>query len=107
MLYNFQDCVGAIVGIHIHIKVLGVDVSRNRCKREYPTQKVLVVRDFDKEFIYMYYLDGKELFIKNTFIRNNKPIIPGDNIKKLPKIINYIFIVIIFNRQVSMFFLIG
>ncbi|KAJ0026344.1 hypothetical protein Pint_07257 [Pistacia integerrima] len=46
----FKDCVRAIDGTHIHVKVLVVHAARYRGRKEYPTMNVLAACTFDLKF---------------------------------------------------------
>jgi hypothetical protein len=48
-----QDCVGAIHGTHIRVKVYAKDAPRYRHRKEYPTQNVLVACTFALKFTYV------------------------------------------------------
>ncbi|XP_050280325.1 uncharacterized protein LOC126721316 [Quercus robur] len=76
----FKDCVGAIDGTHIRVKVSAKDAPRYRGRKEYTTQNVLAACDFDMRFTYV--LPGWEgiasdsRIIKNALSREDKLIIP-------------------------------
>lgn len=78
MLY--QDCVGAIDGTHIRVKVSASDAPRYRGRKDYPTQNVLAACTFDLKFTYV--LTGWEgtasdsRIIKNALSREDKLKIP-------------------------------
>ena len=48
-----QDCVGAIDGTHIRVKVSSVEAPRYRGRKDYPTQNVLAACTFDLKFTYV------------------------------------------------------
>jgi hypothetical protein len=54
----YQDCVGAIDGTHIQVKVFAKDAPWYRGRKEYPTQNILVVFTFNLKFTYV--LEGWE-----------------------------------------------
>ncbi|KAG6507954.1 hypothetical protein ZIOFF_033309 [Zingiber officinale] len=74
------DCVDALDGIHIRVKVSDVDAPRYRGRKDWPTTNVLVGCSFDLKFIYV--LAGWEGIasnsrnIKNALSRRDKLIIP-------------------------------
>ncbi|KAL0005297.1 hypothetical protein SO802_012858 [Lithocarpus litseifolius] len=74
------DCVGAINGTHIRVKVSVIDAPRYRGRKEYTTQNVLAACDFDMRFTYV--LPGWEgtasnsRIIKKALSREDKLIIP-------------------------------
>ncbi|XP_059664095.1 uncharacterized protein LOC132309848 [Cornus florida] len=77
----FKDCVGAIDGTHIRVKVSKKDAPRYRGRKDYPTQNVLAACSFDMKFTYV--LPGWEgtasdsRVIKNALSeREEKLIIP-------------------------------
>ena len=76
----FENCVGAIDGTHIRVKVSPLDAPRYRGRKEFPTQNVLAACTFDLKFTYV--LPGWEgtasdsRIIKNALIREDKLIIP-------------------------------
>ncbi|XP_054820765.1 protein ALP1-like [Prosopis cineraria] len=76
----FKDCVGAIDGTHIRVKVPSLDAPRYRGRKEFPTQNVLATCTFDLKFTYV--LPGWEgtasdsRIIKNALTREDKLIIP-------------------------------
>ncbi|WCJ29879.1 hypothetical protein M5689_011482 [Euphorbia peplus] len=49
----FKDCVGAIDGTHIRVKVSNTDAPKYRGRKEYPTQNVLAACNFDLKFTYV------------------------------------------------------
>ncbi|XP_054803932.1 protein ALP1-like [Prosopis cineraria] len=76
----FKDCVGAIDGTHIRVKVPSLDAPRYRGRKEFPTQNVLAACTFDLKFTYV--LPGWEgtasdsRIIKNALTREDRLIIP-------------------------------
>ncbi|GLT83173.1 hypothetical protein SLE2022_014780 [Rubroshorea leprosula] len=76
----FKDCVGAIDGTHIRVKVSPLDAPKYRGRKEYPTQNVLAACTFDLKFTYV--LTGWEgtasdsRIIKDALKREDKLIIP-------------------------------
>ncbi|CAJ2662521.1 unnamed protein product [Trifolium pratense] len=76
----FKDCVGAIDGTHIRVKVSAKDAPRYRGRKDYPTQNVLAACTFDLKFTYV--LAGWEgsasdsRIIKNALTREDKLKIP-------------------------------
>ncbi|WCJ44062.1 hypothetical protein M5689_024754 [Euphorbia peplus] len=65
----FKDCVGAIDGTHIRVKVLYVDAPKYRGRKEYPIQNVLAACTFDLKFTYV--LTGWEETASNSRIIKN------------------------------------
>ncbi|KAG6490386.1 hypothetical protein ZIOFF_051682 [Zingiber officinale] len=49
----FKDCVGALDGTHIRVKVFDEDSPRYRGRKDWPTTNVLVVCSFDLKFTYI------------------------------------------------------
>ncbi|XP_074559887.1 uncharacterized protein LOC141815924 [Curcuma longa] len=76
----FKDCVGALDGTHIRVKVSDVDAPRYRGRKDWPTTNVLAACSFDLKFTYV--LAGWEgtasdsRIIKNALSRRDKLIIP-------------------------------
>ncbi|CAK8541444.1 unnamed protein product [Lathyrus sativus] len=76
----FKDCVGAIDGTHIRVKVSAKDAPRYRGRKDYPTQNILAACTFDLKFTYV--LAGWEgsasdsRIIKNALTREDKLKIP-------------------------------
>ncbi|XP_070022515.1 uncharacterized protein [Nicotiana sylvestris] len=48
-----SDCIGAIDGTHIRVKVSQCEALRYRGRKDYPTQNVLVACTFDLKFTYV------------------------------------------------------
>ncbi|XP_047267645.1 protein ALP1-like [Capsicum annuum] len=48
-----QDCIGAIDGTHIRVKVSQYEVPKYRGRKDYPTQNVLAACTFDLKFTYV------------------------------------------------------
>ncbi|KAJ0520767.1 putative harbinger transposase-derived nuclease domain-containing protein [Helianthus annuus] len=76
----FKDCIGAIDGTHVRVKVPNKDAPRYRGRKGYPTTNVLAACTFDLKFTYV--LTGWEgtasdsRIIKNALTRDDKLIIP-------------------------------
>ncbi|XP_022031205.2 uncharacterized protein LOC110932156 [Helianthus annuus] len=76
----FKDCVGAIDGTHVRVKVPNKDAARYRGRKGYPTINVLAACTFDLKFTYV--LTGWEgtasdsRIIKDAFSRSDKLVIP-------------------------------
>ncbi|KAL5576292.1 hypothetical protein UlMin_017991 [Ulmus minor] len=76
----FKDCVGAIDGTHVRVKVSKEDAPRYRGRKDYTTENVLAACDFDMRFTYV--LPGWEgtasdsRVIKDALLREDKLIIP-------------------------------
>ncbi|KAJ9552217.1 hypothetical protein OSB04_016262 [Centaurea solstitialis] len=76
----FKDCIGAIDGTHVHVRVPSKDAPRYRGRKGYPMINVLAACTFDLKFTYI--LSGWEgtasdsRIIKDTFTRNDKLLIP-------------------------------
>ncbi|KAG6470760.1 hypothetical protein ZIOFF_071837 [Zingiber officinale] len=49
----FKDCVGAIDGTHIRVKVSPIDAPKFRGQKDFPTQNVLAACTFDLKFTYV------------------------------------------------------
>ncbi|XP_019415865.1 PREDICTED: putative nuclease HARBI1 [Lupinus angustifolius] len=49
----FKDCIGAIDGTHIRVKVPRAEAPRFRGRKEFPTQNVFAACDFDMKFTYV------------------------------------------------------
>ncbi|XP_028204632.1 putative nuclease HARBI1 isoform X2 [Glycine soja] len=49
----FKDCIGAIDGTHIRVKVPRAEAARFRGRKDYPTQNVLAACNFDMKFTYV------------------------------------------------------
>ncbi|KAK2640664.1 hypothetical protein Ddye_028459, partial [Dipteronia dyeriana] len=77
----FKDCVGAIDGTHVRVKVSRDDAPRYRGRKGYPTLNVLATCSFDLKFTYI--LRGWEgtasdsRIIKNALTRKDNLIIPN------------------------------
>ena len=80
MFVCVRDCVGAIDGTHVRIKVNNAEAIRFRGQKQYPTQNVLAVCTFDMKFTYV--LPGWEgiasdsRILKNALSRTDRLIIP-------------------------------
>ena len=80
----FKDCIGAIDGTHVRVRVPSKDAPRYRGRKGYPTINVLAACTFDLKFTCI--LNGWEgttsdsRIIKNAFTRNDKLLIPEGNI---------------------------
>ncbi|XP_021737717.1 protein ALP1-like [Chenopodium quinoa] len=76
----FKDCIGALDGTHIRVKVAGANARRFRGRKGYPSQNVLAACTFDLKFTYV--LVGWEgsasdsRVFKNALSREDKLIIP-------------------------------
>ncbi|KAG6535299.1 hypothetical protein ZIOFF_000264 [Zingiber officinale] len=76
----FKDCVGALDGTHIRVKVSDVDAPQYRGRKDWPTTNVLAGCSFDLKFTYV--LAGWEgtasdsRIIKNALSKRDKLIIP-------------------------------
>ncbi|GJT63012.1 putative nuclease HARBI1 [Tanacetum coccineum] len=76
----FKDCIGAIDGTHVRVRVPNRDAPRYRGRKGYPTINVLVACTFDLKFTYV--LSGWEgttsdsRIVKDAVTRNDKLIIP-------------------------------
>ncbi|KAG6530874.1 hypothetical protein ZIOFF_004635 [Zingiber officinale] len=64
-----DNCIGAIDGTHIRVKVSKEDVSRYRGRKNYPTMNVLVACTFDLKFTYV--LPGWEGSASDSRILDN------------------------------------
>lgn len=79
----FKDCIGAIDGTHVRVKVPSKDAARYRGRKGYPTINVLASCTFDLKFTYV--LTGWEgtasdsRIIKNALTRDDKLLIPRGN----------------------------
>ncbi|XXG51718.1 hypothetical protein AAC387_Pa03g0227 [Persea americana] len=78
----FKDCIGAIDGTHVRVKVSRADAPRFRGRKDCPTQNVLAACSFDMRFTYV--LPGWEgtasdsRIMRNGLVRQDKLIIPQD-----------------------------
>ncbi|KAG6481767.1 hypothetical protein ZIOFF_058388 [Zingiber officinale] len=78
----FKDCVGALDGTHIRVKVSDEDAPRYRGRKDWPTTNVLAACSFDLKFTYI--LSGWEgtasdsRIVKNALSRRDKLLIPHD-----------------------------
>ncbi|KAJ9174410.1 hypothetical protein P3X46_013056 [Hevea brasiliensis] len=76
----FKNCVGALDGTHIRVKVPRELAPRFRGRKEWPTQNVLAACSFDMKFTYV--LPGWEgtasdsRILKNALDREDKLLIP-------------------------------
>nr|XP_043624113.1 putative nuclease HARBI1 [Erigeron canadensis] len=76
-----KDCIGAIDGTHIRVKVANKDAARYRGRKGYPTINVLCTCTFDLKFTYV--LSGWEgtasdsRIIKDALTRDDKLVIPN------------------------------
>jgi len=84
-LYNFvsyikKDCLGAIDGTHVRVRVRRSDAARFRGRKDWPTQNVFAACDFDMKFTYV--LAGWEgttsdsRILKDGLVRDDPLIIP-------------------------------
>ncbi|KAA8548198.1 hypothetical protein F0562_004541 [Nyssa sinensis] len=77
----FKNCIGAIDGTHVRVKVSNEDAPRYRGRKNYPTQNVLAACSFDLRFTYI--LPGWEgtaadsRIIKNALTRDDNLKIPN------------------------------
>ncbi|XP_071694010.1 uncharacterized protein [Rutidosis leptorrhynchoides] len=76
----FKNCIGAIDGTHVRVRVPNKDAPRYRGRKGYPTINALVACTFDLKFTYV--LSGWEgtasdsRIIKDALSRDDKLIIP-------------------------------
>ncbi|KAL2319923.1 hypothetical protein Fmac_028892 [Flemingia macrophylla] len=76
----FKDCLGAIDGTHVQVKVPTSDAPRFRGRKDWPTQNVFAACDFDMKFTYV--LGGWEgttsdsRILKDALSRQDPLIIP-------------------------------
>ncbi|KAL2333864.1 hypothetical protein Fmac_015077 [Flemingia macrophylla] len=76
----FKDCLGAIDGTHVRVKVPRSDAPRFRGRKDWPTQNVFPACDFDMKFTYV--LGGWEgttsdsRILKDVLSREDPLIIP-------------------------------
>nr|KYP66964.1 Putative nuclease HARBI1 [Cajanus cajan] len=76
----FKDCLGAIDGTHVRVKVGRSDAPRFRGRKDWPTQNVFAACDFDMKFTYV--LGGWEgttsdsRILKDVLGREDPLIIP-------------------------------
>ncbi|KAG6516054.1 hypothetical protein ZIOFF_026501 [Zingiber officinale] len=74
------DCVCALDGTHIRVKVSNIDVPKYRGRKDWPATNVLAACSFDLKFTYI--LSGWEgtasdsRIIKNALSRHDKLLIP-------------------------------
>ncbi|XP_014492739.1 protein ALP1-like [Vigna radiata var. radiata] len=75
-----SDCLGAIDGTHVRVKVPRSDAPRFRGRKDWPTQNVFAACDFDMKFTYV--LAGWEgtasdsRILKNALDRDDPLVIP-------------------------------
>ncbi|XP_052725419.1 protein ALP1-like [Vigna angularis] len=78
----FKDCLGAIDGTHVRVRVPREDAPRFRGRKDWPTQNVFAACDFDMKFTYV--LAGWEgtasdsRILKNALDRDDPKIYLGD-----------------------------
>ncbi|GKA06427.1 putative nuclease HARBI1 [Tanacetum coccineum] len=83
----FKDCIGAIDGTHVRVRVPNRDTPIYRGRKGYPTINVFVACTFDLKFTYV--LSGWEgtasdsRIVKVALTRDDKLIIPNDRDKEL------------------------
>ncbi|XP_052734061.1 protein ALP1-like [Vigna angularis] len=76
----FKDCLGAIDGTHVRVKVPRSNAQRFRGRKDWPTQNVFAACDFDMKFTYV--LAGWEgtasdlRILKNALDRDDPLVIP-------------------------------
>ncbi|KAK7270413.1 hypothetical protein RIF29_23526 [Crotalaria pallida] len=76
----FKDCIGAIDGTHVRVKVPRTEAPRFRGRKEWPTQNVFAACDFDMKFTYV--LAGWEgtasdsRILKDALSREDPLVIP-------------------------------
>ncbi|GAV83998.1 LOW QUALITY PROTEIN: DDE_4 domain-containing protein [Cephalotus follicularis] len=78
----FMDCIGAIDGTHVRVKVSNEDAPRYRGRKDWPTQNVLAACSFDLRFTYVFpgwegSTAADSRIIKNALSRVDKLKIPG------------------------------
>ena len=79
----FKNCVGAIDGTHVRVKVPNRDAPRYRGRKGYPNINVLAACSFDLKFTYV--LTGWEgtasdsRIVKDALKRDDKLLIPRGN----------------------------
>ncbi|XP_017424686.1 uncharacterized protein LOC108333722 [Vigna angularis] len=79
----FKDCLGAIDGTHVRVKVPRSDAPRFRGRKDWPTQNVFAACDFDMKFTYI--LAGWEgtasdsRILKNALDRDDLLVSPKEN----------------------------
>ncbi|KAL0002423.1 hypothetical protein SO802_016204 [Lithocarpus litseifolius] len=74
----FKDCIGALDGTHVRVKVSNEDALRYRGSKGYTTQNVLVACSFDLKFTYV--LPGWEGIASNSRIIKST-LTSNDNLK--------------------------
>ncbi|XP_059629816.1 uncharacterized protein LOC132272739 [Cornus florida] len=75
----FKNCIGAIDGTHVHVRVSNEDAPRYRGKKNYPTINVLAVCSFDMKFTYV--LPGWEGTASNSRVLASALERNGDKLK--------------------------
>ncbi|XP_052726714.1 protein ALP1-like [Vigna angularis] len=76
----FKDCLGAIDGTHVRVRVPTSEAPRFRGRKDWPTQNVFAACDFDMKFTYV--LAGWEgtasdsRILKNALDRDDPLVIP-------------------------------
>lgn len=53
MQFLCQDCIRAIDGTHVRVKVSSTEAPKYRGRKDYPTQNVLAACTFDLKFPYV------------------------------------------------------
>lgn len=93
----FKDCIGALDGTHVRVKVPSKDSPRYRGRKGYPTINVLAACTFNLKFTYV--LSGWEgtasdsRVLKDALTREDKLTIPYGNLfTKVGLIIKFIFL---------------
>nr|GFB81858.1 putative nuclease HARBI1 [Tanacetum cinerariifolium] len=83
----FKDCIGAINGTHVRVRVSNRYALRYHGRKGHPAINILVACTFDLKFTYV--LSGWEgttsdlRIVKDALTRDNKLIIPDDRDKEL------------------------
>ncbi|XP_020262171.1 uncharacterized protein LOC109838112 [Asparagus officinalis] len=76
----FKDCVGAIDGTHIRLKVSPTDAPKYRGRKDHPTQNVLAACTFDLKFTYVLLggTDPKDDFLEGEEDDNENSSVEDD-----------------------------
>ncbi|XP_014517225.1 putative nuclease HARBI1 [Vigna radiata var. radiata] len=76
----FKDCLGAMDGTHVLVKVPRSDAPRFRGRKDWPTQNVFVACDFDMKFTYVLArwegIASDSRILKNSLNRDDPLVIP-------------------------------
>nr|XP_043639084.1 putative nuclease HARBI1 [Erigeron canadensis] len=89
----FKDCIGAIDGTHIRVKVSNKDAPRYRGRKGYPSINALVACTFDLKFTYV--LSGWESTTSDSRIIK-------DALSRDDKLVSFIWLMSVYLRHASL-----